>query len=86
MNLIYSAINLPLRLILRALNYTYYIIFTDYILVALAGGVTTQKCLDYVKEARERGLKAPVILMGYYNPIHQYGEEKFVKAAKEAGT
>jgi tryptophan synthase alpha subunit len=24
--------------------------------------------------------------MGYYNPIHQYGEEKFVKAAKEAGT
>eukprot|EP00029_Vermamoeba_vermiformis_P000261 TRINITY_DN1028_c0_g1_i1.p1 TRINITY_DN1028_c0_g1~~TRINITY_DN1028_c0_g1_i1.p1 ORF type:complete len:690 (-),score=219.58 TRINITY_DN1028_c0_g1_i1:46-2091(-) len=53
--------------------------------VALAGGVTTQKCLDYIKEARERGLKAPVILMGYYNPIHQYGEEKFVKAAKEAG-
>jgi hypothetical protein len=52
----------------------------------LAGGVTTQKCLDYIKEARERGLKAPVILMGYYNPIHQYGEEKFVKAAKEAGT
>jgi len=52
----------------------------------LAGGVTTQKCLEYIKEARERGLKAPVILMGYYNPIHQYGDEKFVKAAKEAGT
>jgi tryptophan synthase len=38
-----------------------------------------------VLEARGRGLKAPVLLMGYYNPLLSYGEERAVKDAKEAG-
>eukprot|EP01122_Echinamoeba_exundans_P014286 TRINITY_DN6435_c1_g1_i1.p1 TRINITY_DN6435_c1_g1~~TRINITY_DN6435_c1_g1_i1.p1 ORF type:complete len:703 (-),score=159.91 TRINITY_DN6435_c1_g1_i1:35-2083(-) len=53
--------------------------------VALQNGVTPQICLDYVKAAREAGLKAPIILMGYYNPLCAFGEEKFVQAARQAG-
>jgi tryptophan synthase len=35
-----------------------------------------------VRDARKRGLKAPVMLMGYYNPLLSYGE---LQDAKEAG-
>jgi tryptophan synthase len=38
-----------------------------------------------VRDARKRGLKAPVMLMGYYNPLLSYGEEKIMTDAKEAG-
>lgn len=38
-----------------------------------------------VRDARKLGLKAPVVLMGYYNPIRAYGEEKVVRDSKEAG-
>jgi tryptophan synthase len=53
--------------------------------VALANGVTTQQCLGMVRDARKRGLKAPVLLMGYYNPVLSYGEEKIMHDAKDAG-
>ena len=39
-----------------------------------------------VREARKKGLKAPVLLMGYYNPMLQYGEQKLISDCKEAGT
>lgn len=42
-------------------------------------------CLDMVREARSKGLKAPVIFMGYFNPIRCYGEERVVKDCQEAG-
>lgn len=42
-------------------------------------------CLNMVKEARSRGLTAPVVFMGYYNPVLAYGEEQLVKDCKEAG-
>jgi len=38
-----------------------------------------------VKEARDTGVTVPIILMGYYNPLLIYGEQRIVKAAKEAG-
>jgi len=38
-----------------------------------------------VRDARKRGLKVPVLLMGYYNPLLSYGEEKMLKDSKEAG-
>lgn len=41
--------------------------------------------LDMVREARERGLKAPVLFMGYYNPILRYGESRILEDCKEAG-
>eukprot|EP01121_Diplochlamys_sp_Union-15-3_P019237 TRINITY_DN71_c0_g1_i2.p1 TRINITY_DN71_c0_g1~~TRINITY_DN71_c0_g1_i2.p1 ORF type:complete len:640 (-),score=130.07 TRINITY_DN71_c0_g1_i2:188-2107(-) len=53
--------------------------------IALEQGVTIEKCIEYVKEARHRGLKIPVVLMGYYNPFFVYGEEKIIIEAKEAG-
>lgn len=53
--------------------------------IALANSVTTEQCLRMVRIARARGLKAPVLLMGYYNPILSYGEEKIMEDAKEAG-
>lgn len=53
--------------------------------IALEQGVGLMDCLRYVKEARARGLQAPVILMGYYNPLLAYGEERVVREAREAG-
>lgn len=38
-----------------------------------------------VRDARKRGLKAPVLLMGYYNPLLSYGEERMLKDSKAAG-
>lgn len=54
---------------------------------ALRNNVTYEDCLDFVKDARKRGLRAPVLLMGYYNPLlsHGEGEEQAVRDAKIAG-
>ncbi|KAF2850916.1 hypothetical protein T440DRAFT_449457 [Plenodomus tracheiphilus IPT5] len=52
---------------------------------ALKNGVTTIDVLQMIRDARKRGLKAPVLLMGYYNPLLSYGEEKMLQDAKEAG-
>ncbi|KAH8819126.1 tryptophan synthase [Xylogone sp. PMI_703] len=52
---------------------------------ALANGVTIQTTLQMVKDARSRGLRTPIVLMGYYNPILRYGEEQLLNDAKEAG-
>lgn len=41
--------------------------------------------LGMVKEARSRGLKAPVMLMGYYNPLLSYGEERLLEDCHAAG-
>lgn len=53
--------------------------------IALENQITFTDCLGYVKEARKQGLKAPVLLMGYYNPLLSHGEEEAVRDAKEAG-
>ncbi|GAM84601.1 hypothetical protein ANO11243_025970 [Dothideomycetidae sp. 11243] len=52
---------------------------------ALKNGVTVTGCLQMVRDARKKGLKAPVLLMGYYNPLLSYGEERMLQDAKEAG-
>ncbi|KAF2745930.1 hypothetical protein M011DRAFT_495395 [Sporormia fimetaria CBS 119925] len=52
---------------------------------ALKNGVNTEQVLGMVRDARDRGLKAPVLLMGYYNPLLSYGEERMLKDAKAAG-
>ncbi|USP81304.1 hypothetical protein yc1106_08578 [Curvularia clavata] len=52
---------------------------------ALKNGVTITDVLQMIRDARKRGLKAPVLLMGYYNPLLSYGEEKMLQDAKEAG-
>ncbi|RAH40768.1 tryptophan synthase TRP5 [Aspergillus brunneoviolaceus CBS 621.78] len=52
---------------------------------ALANGVTIPWVLDTVRSARSKGLRAPVLLMGYYNPLMQYGEERMLQDCKAAG-
>ncbi|BFZ59285.1 anthranilate synthase / indole-3-glycerol phosphate synthase [Saitoella coloradoensis] len=53
--------------------------------IALKQGMTLPKTLDIVRQARKEGVHVPVILMGYYNPLLMYGEERIVRDAKEAG-
>jgi len=53
--------------------------------VALQQGTTVETCLETVATLRRRGVETPLILMGYYNPILQRGEESFCAAAAEAG-
>ncbi len=41
--------------------------------------------LQMVREARSQGLRAPVLAMGYYNPLRAYGEERLLRDCREAG-
>ena len=52
---------------------------------ALAGGQTLELTLQLVREFRRQDDSTPVVLMGYYNPIHNRGGRKFLKDAVEAG-
>lgn len=52
---------------------------------ALKNGITVESTLETVRKARKKGLQAPVLFMGYYNPLLSYGEERILKDAKEAG-
>jgi tryptophan synthase len=51
----------------------------------LKNGVTVASTLDIVRQARQKGLRAPVLFMGYYNPMLSYGEERLLKDCREAG-
>jgi tryptophan synthase alpha chain len=52
---------------------------------ALEAGQTLRATIEMTKRFRTTNLDTPLILMGYYNPIHAYGVEKFLADAKEAG-
>ena len=52
---------------------------------ALQGGMTPPKVLDAVREARARGVAVPIVLMGAYNPVLQYGPIQFAQDAVAAG-
>ncbi len=54
--------------------------------VALGNGVRLADCLDVVQRLRAvHGVTIPLILMGYYNPILQYGIERFAADAADVG-
>ncbi len=52
---------------------------------ALAAGQTMEKTLAMVRRFRERDSDTPIVLMGYYNPVFVYGNERFLHDAKAAG-
>lgn len=52
---------------------------------ALQSGATMRHTLQLVRGFRAEDDETPIILMGYYNPIHHYGVEPFLKDAVEAG-
>jgi tryptophan synthase alpha chain len=51
---------------------------------ALMNGMTTELLFEQLKEIRNH-LSIPLILMGYFNPVLQFGVEKFLKKAAEIG-
>ncbi|MCP9201379.1 tryptophan synthase subunit alpha [Gramella sp. GC03-9] len=51
---------------------------------ALKNGMTTEKLFSQLKNIRDK-VKIPLIIMGYFNPMLQYGVEKFCKKCQECG-
>ncbi len=51
---------------------------------ALAAGATLEGVLSMVADVRTE-TEIPIVLMTYYNPIHRYGVERFVKRAADVG-
>ena len=52
---------------------------------ALDAGMTLRKTLDMVAAFRRRDDETPIVLMGYFNPIHAHGVDAFVNDAAAAG-
>lgn len=51
---------------------------------ALKNGMTTTKLFDQLENIRET-IDIPLLIMGYFNPILQYGVEKFCRKCSEIG-
>lgn len=56
---------------------------------ALQNGMTISRLFEQLKDFRspsgDGGIRVPVVLMGYLNPLLQYGFEKFCAKAEEVG-
>ena len=52
---------------------------------ALQNGVTVDAGLEMVRRIREIYTSTPLIIMGYFNPFFQYGQENVVAEASDAG-
>lgn len=51
---------------------------------ALKNGMTTEVLFDQLKDIRQ-SVSIPLIIMGYFNPMFQYGVEAFCKRCQELG-
>ena len=51
---------------------------------ALLAGTTIPSVLELVRVHHQRG-GAPIVLFTYFNPVYQYGMERFAREAAEAG-
>ena len=51
---------------------------------ALNNGMTTEKLFDQLENIREN-IHIPLILMGYFNPVMQFGIERFCQKCKAIG-
>lgn len=52
---------------------------------ALHNGASMVSTLNMVHDFRKLDADTPIILMGYYNPIHYYGNQQFLDDALDAG-
>jgi len=52
---------------------------------ALKNGIKIKDVFSIVKKFKKSKQKKPVILMGYYNVIYQYGNTKFINMCKKVG-
>lgn len=53
--------------------------------VALDQGMTVSGCLNLVSDLRARGVRQPLLLMGYINPILSYGIDRYTTDAAASG-
>ena len=53
--------------------------------IAIEQNTSIEDCFKLVKEIRKMNNYIPIVLMGYYNPIHYYGNLKFIKKAVLSG-
>ncbi|SIS72633.1 tryptophan synthase subunit alpha [Belliella pelovolcani] len=56
----------------------------DSNMIALENGMSLKKLFEQIKDMRQT-VSIPVVLMGYLNPIIQYGMESFLKKCQEVG-
>jgi len=52
---------------------------------ALANGMSLALCLEQAATLRARGVTVPFVLMGYYNPMMQFGFARFAEQAVASG-
>ncbi|GAB7387523.1 tryptophan synthase subunit alpha [Bacillaceae bacterium] len=52
---------------------------------ALQHRMTIERCLEIVQALRGEGISVPLLLFSYYNPVLQYGSERFFQALRQAG-
>lgn len=52
---------------------------------SLARGTTMEACLRTAEDIHGRVPDLPLLFMGYYNPILQYGPTRFAQASRQAG-
>ena len=50
---------------------------------AIKNKMNLKKTFSMVKKFRKKDLTTPLILMGYYNPIHRFGVNNFIKEIKK---
>src|SRR5581483_2581278 len=52
---------------------------------ALKAGANMNRTLDLVRKFRKADNATPIVLMGYYNPLHAYGTARFIRDTAAAG-
>jgi len=52
---------------------------------AIKNGIKMKDVFEIVKNFKKNKYVVPVILMGYYNMVYQYGENRFLKKCKQVG-
>jgi tryptophan synthase alpha chain len=52
---------------------------------ALGRGLTLRRLWEMISTARERGVRVPLILFSYYNPLLSYGLRQLAADARQAG-
>ena len=53
--------------------------------IAIKQNTSVEDCFKIVREIRKKNNNIPIVLMGYYNPIHYYGNLKFIKNSISSG-
>lgn len=54
-------------------------------LIALSNGMSVGTLFEQVANIRDEGIEYPILLMGYLNPLEQYGPDRFFQDAARVG-